>query len=269
MGNFPFGDTSKFTLEICCSDLKSARVAEKNGADHIELCQNIEQGGVTPSYGLIKKRVEKLRMPVHVLIRPRPGHFAYGREELPTMMEDVAICRELGCAGVVVGFAGGIYNVNQIYTELVVGAAGDMSVTFHRAFDDILGAFGAEAFALEKVIEAGCKRLLTSGGEDTAEHGMDQIRHLVERAGGRISVMAEAGVNLENVKKIIQHTGVREVHTTAKQVRKQIGKSERKGLFEADEIVVDGKVVAKMVEALESIDVESLPSISPAQRSKK
>lgn len=202
-----FGDTSKFTLEICCSDLESARVAEKNGADRIELCQNIEQGGITPSYGLIKKCVEKLKIPVHVLIRPRPGHFAYSREELPTMMEDVAICRELGCAGVVVGFAGGICNVNQIYT--VVGAVGDMSVTFHRAFDDMLGAFGAEVFALQNVIEAGCKRLLTFEGEDTAEHGMDQIQHLVERAEGRISVMAGAGVTPENVKKTLQRTGVR------------------------------------------------------------
>lgn len=103
----PFGGTSKFTLEIGCSDVESAKVAEKNGADRIELCQNLEQGGVTPSYGMIKKCVEKLDIPVHVLIRPRPGPCIYRREEWPIIMEDVAICKELGCAGVVVGFGGG------------------------------------------------------------------------------------------------------------------------------------------------------------------
>lgn len=152
----PFGDTSKFTLEICCSDLESANVPEKNGADRIELCQNIEQGGVTPSYGLIKKCVEKLKIPVHVLIRPRPGPCAYGREEWPIMKEDVAICKELGCAGVVIGFQGGMYSINQAHTQRAVKAAGDMSVTFHRAFDDTLGAFNGLDLALEAVIDAGC-----------------------------------------------------------------------------------------------------------------
>jgi len=261
----PFGATSNFTLEICCSDLESARAAEKNGADRIELCQNLEQGGVTPSYGLIKKCVEQLKIPVHVLIRPRPGHFGYQEDELQVMFEDIAVCKELGCAGVVVGFADAEWKVNQALTRAAVEAAGSMAVTYHRAFDDICDEDPGSDRALEAVIDAGCSRLLTSGRAQTAEEGIDQIKRFVEQAQGRIVIMPGSGVSPENVKQIIQHTGVREVHTSAKHIKKHVNKKRRSGLFEADQIVVDGSVVAKMVEALERIDIETLPS-SPAAR---
>jgi len=184
-------------------------------------------------------------------------------------MEDLAICKELGCAGVVLGFGGGMYHIDRVHTQLAVDAAGDMSVTFNRAFDDTLGVFDSESLAFEGVIEAGCKRLLTSGGEETAEHGMEGIRDLVERAQGRISIMAGGGVTPENVKQIIQHTGVREVYTSAKRVKKHLDKNQRRGLFEADEIVVDGKIVAEMVEVLNSINIKSLPSLPPVHKKRK
>lgn len=183
-------------------------------------------------------------------------------------MEDVALCKELGCPGVVLGFEGGVYHIDRIHTQLAVDAAGDMSVTFNRAVDT-LGVFDSESLAFEGVVESRCERLLTSGGEETAEHGMEGIRDLVERAQGRISIMAGGGVTPENVKQITQHTGVREVHTSAKRVKKHLDKNQRKGLFEADEIVVDGKIVAEMVEVLNSINIKGVPSLPPAHKKRK
>ncbi|KAK5955450.1 hypothetical protein OHC33_003088 [Knufia fluminis] len=258
----PFGNTSKFTLEICCSDFESAKLAEKHGADRIELCQNLEQGGVTPSYGLIKKCVEKLNIPVHVLIRPRTGHFGYLSSEFDVMREDVKICKELGCAGVVIGVGGHSHKVDGGRNPALVEDAGGMAVTFHRAFDD-MSEYSDMLYALEAVIKTGCSRLLTSGGAETAEEGIDQVAELVQEAEGRIIIMAGSGVTPENVKHIIEQTGVREVHTSAKRVKKHTEKNQRRGLFEAHQLVVDGQIVSKMVEVLESIQLDSLPPLVP------
>lgn len=162
-----------------------------------------------------------------------------------------------------------MYHIDKLHTQLVVDATGDMSMTFNRAFNDTLGVFDSESLAFEGVIGAGCKRLLTSGGEETAEHGMERIRDLVERAEGEISIMAGGGVTPENLKQIIQHTGVREIHTSAKRVRKHLNKNQRKGLFEADEIVVDDKIVAEMAAVLNSISLKSLPSLIPAHKKRR
>lgn len=263
----PFGNTSKFTLEICCSDFDSAKLAQKHGADRIELCQDLPQGGVTPSYGLIKKCVEKLDIPVHALIRPRTGHFAYLDHEFDVMREDVAACRELGCAGVVIGVASAEHKVDRGRTRILVEAAGNMAVTYHRHFDDILSP--DLGYLLDSVIATGCTRLLTSGGAVTAEDGMVQIAHLVQAAQGKINIMAGSGVRPENVKQLIEQTGVREVHTSAKRVEKHPEKNQRRGLFECDQQVVDGRLVTEMVEALESIDIDSLESVSSEYRYKK
>lgn len=209
------------TLEIAANSLASALAAQEGGADRVELCENLGEGGCTPSYGTLAMARERLRIPLYVLIRPRAGDFRFDALERDTMLRDIELCVRLGCDGVVIGALDGNGDVDVALCRELVDAARPLGVTFHRAIDV---ARDPQA-ALKAAIALGCERVLTSGAHATAMEGADVIAALVQRAAGRIGVMAGAGVTPENVRDLVQRSGVREVHASAKVLRTSVTRS--------------------------------------------
>ncbi|MBX0289101.1 copper homeostasis protein CutC [Hymenobacter sp. HSC-4F20] len=200
-----------YTLEICAGSVQSAVAAQAGGAHRLELCQNLEQGGITPSFGLVQRVLSLVSIPVFVLIRPRPGNFCYSPDELAIMVTDIAQCRELGCAGVVLGVLDAQGRVDLPRCRALLKAAGPLPVTFHRAFD----ACPDQAQALEDVVALGCQRILTSGGQATAEAGQAQLAALVRQAAGRICIMPGAGIRPSNIWALATRTAATEFHASA------------------------------------------------------
>jgi len=198
-------------LEACVDSVESALSAQAGGADRVELCDNLLEGGTTPSAGSIALCCARLRIPVHVLIRPRGGDFVYSDLDLEVMRRDIAIAKELGARGVVFGILlpDGAVDVPRIRS--LAAAARPLLVTFHRAFD-----FTADADqALDDLIALGVDRLLTSGHAATAVEGTGILARLVQRAAGRITIAAGGGLSEENMLAVIERTGVPEVHVRA------------------------------------------------------
>ncbi len=202
----------QYFLEICATSLQSAKNAEAGGADRIELCTNLAEGGTTPSYGLIKACKKSLEIPVFVLIRPRGGDFVYHDEELAIMKHDIQVCKDLGVDGVVVGVLNKNKEVDRIACKQLIDLAKPMQVTFHRAFDDC----NDQEEALKSIIDLGCERLLTSGGKPTAIEGKAQLKKLVSLAKNKIEIMAGAGVKSANINELIEVTKAIAYHTTAR-----------------------------------------------------
>ena len=232
-----------YTLEICAASLTSAQAAQAGGAHRIELCQNLEQGGITPSYGLIRQVLARVSLPVFVLIRPRPGGFVYSPGELAIMRDDVEMCRELGCAGVVLGVLDTAGRVDIAACQELIKLAGAMEITFHRAFD----ACPDQTQALEDVIALGCQRVLTSGGQPTVEAGQNQLAALVAQAAGRIQIMPGAGISAGNVRALAAGTGAQEFHASAK---REVPPESAAGLFQAALWETDAALVARLVAEL-------------------
>lgn len=201
-----------FTLEIAANSLESALAAQEGGADRIELCENLGEGGATPSYGTLALARDRLQIPLYVLIRPRGGDFVYSPAEWDVMQRDVELCVQLGCDGVVIGALTPRGEVEWAGCSGLIAAAGTLGVTFHRAFDCVLDP----AAALEQVVGLGCERILTSGGRDDALQGADSIAEMAVQAAGRLSLMAGAGLTPDNLAEVAQRTGVREFHASAK-----------------------------------------------------
>ena len=199
-------------IEVCSTSLDDAREAEAGGAIRIELCSAITCGGVTPSHGLIKSVVDaNLNLDINVLIRAREGGFCYTPAEVDAMCQDIEFCREVGAHGVVIGALTADGDIDMDACQKMVAAAGDMPITFHRAFD----ICREPLVALEQIISLGCHRLLTSGQESSAEQGAEFIAELVKRAAGRIIIMPGAGINPKNIAAIEQKTAATEFHSTA------------------------------------------------------
>lgn len=203
-------------LEICAGSVESAIAARDGGAQRIELCAALEVGGVTPSAGLIEqaRKVEGIKL--NVLIRPRGGDFLYDRYEAACMEQDIYTCKQLGVDGVVIGALTADGDIDTLLCRRLITTASGMSVTFHRAYDMCRNP----KEALEELIALGCDRVLTSGQAATAEAGIPLLKELVEQAAGRISIMPGCGVNSINAAKIVQSTGVGEIHASA---RKNVG----------------------------------------------
>ena len=199
-------------VEICSNSLASARNALQGGATRIELCRRLEVGGLTPSYSDILSCADLSGLRIHVLVRPRAGDFCYSPAEVEEMMASVEMCRRMGAAAVVVGFLDSKGHVDVELTRRFVRLAAPMEVTFHRAFDE---ARQEPLEALRAVCEAGCHRLLTSGQRPTALEGAAVIRQLVE-ADLPIKILAGSGVTPDNVRQLIEATGVTEVHGSCK-----------------------------------------------------
>jgi len=205
-------NSKKFTLEICANSVESAIAAEKGGAQRIELCANLGEGGTTPSYGQIKWCVENLYLEVWPLIRPRGGDFNYSEAEFENILEDLSFCKKIGCSGVVIGLLNPDGTVDDMRCARIIAAATPLPVAFHRAFDMSINL----SSSLESIIKLGFVRILTSGGKEDAFVGVDEIKKIITEANGRIEIMPGAGINALNIIEIAKITGARSFHTTAK-----------------------------------------------------
>jgi len=198
-------------LEACVDSVESALAAQAGGAHRIELCEDLLEGGTTPSAGMIEVCRERLQIPVHVLIRPRGGDFVYSDVEIEVMQRDIALARRLGARGVVYGALRPDGSVDVERTKALLGVSRPLSVTFHRAFD-----FTPDAdAALDTLIGLGIDRVLTSGQAPTAVEGTRTLARLVTRAAGRIRILAGGGLTEENLAGVVASTGVPEVHVRA------------------------------------------------------
>ena len=188
----------KYKFEICTNSVESCLAAQQGGADRVELCAGIPEGGTTPSYGEIKMARELLSIRLHVIIRPRGGDFLYTPLEQSIMLHDIDMARQLGADGVVFGCLTPDGDIDLPLMERLMKASEGMSVTFHRAFDMCRNP----RKALEKIIALGCDRILTSGQQATAEKGISLLKELNVQADGRIIIMPGCGVNSDNIRKI-------------------------------------------------------------------
>ncbi|MEO8622386.1 MAG: copper homeostasis protein CutC [bacterium] len=198
-------------VEACVDAIDAALEAERGGAGRVELCGELLQGGVTPSAGLIAAVWERVDIPVFVLIRPRAGDFLYDANELDVMLRDVEMARSLDADGVVIGALTPQGDIDVDTVRKLVDAAGDMPVTFHRAFDFARD----QQAALDALIALGVTRVLTSGGAATALEGAPVLARLVEQAGKKIIILAGGSISAENVEEVVRVSGVREVHVRA------------------------------------------------------
>jgi len=195
-------------LEICVDSAESAIAAQHGGANRVELCSDLLEGGVTPSAGMIAVVRKEISIGLHVMIRPRGGNFPYSSSEFEAMKHDLEVARNLRADGVVLGILNHDGNIDVTRTRELVERARPLAVTFHRAFDMVPNL----TQSLEDVIGTGAYRILTSGGEAKAEDALETLATLVEKAGTRITILAGGGIRDHNVKRIIEVTGVREVH---------------------------------------------------------
>ena len=193
-------------IECCCTSVAEVNEAVAGGASRIELCENLETGGVTPSRDLIREVLSVCPLPVNVLIRPRGGDFVFSDNETSRMIEDIVFCRQAGAAGIVSGALLADGSVDTGTMHKLISAARPLSVTFHRAFDCCNDPYRA----IEDIIALGCDRLLTSGLSASAFEGRELIRELVTIAGDRIVVMPGAGIRPSNIAYIDRATGARE-----------------------------------------------------------
>ena len=203
---------SKVTLEIAVFSVQSALDAIQAGADRIELCENPNEGGTTPSYGSLLAMSKQQIVPVFPIIRPRGGDFLYTDTEYQIMKQDIIVAKELGFKGVVIGLLNSDGSIDKIRTAELVSLAKPMQVTFHRAFDRCVDPIQG----LEDIIETGCHRILTSGQVPNVANALPLIKQLVEQANGRIVIMPGSGVRANNINEILQQTGVVEIHSSAR-----------------------------------------------------
>lgn len=207
--------SNKSKIEICANSVESAVKAQQAGAYRVELCAGIPEGGTTPSFGEIRMARQLLNQTkLHVIIRPRGGDFLYSPIEQEIMLHDIKVARQLGADGVVFGCLTAEGYVDVPLMQKLMNAVGEMSVTFHRAFD----MCSNPKEALEQIIGLGIDRVLTSGQETTAEKGIPLLKELVEQADGRIIIMPGCGVRENNIGKIEAETGAKEFHTSARSI---------------------------------------------------
>ena len=226
-----------FLLEICVDSVESAIAAQEGGADRVELCANLNEDGTTPSTGMIEVARKNLTIGLQVMIRPRGGDFCYSAREFEIMQKDVAVAKTLGADGVVFGILNSNRTIDVVRTRELIELARPLQVTFHRAFDVAV----APLPALETLIELRVERLLTSGQARTAMEGLALITQLAQKAAGRISIVPASGINAENVRRIIQMSGVQEVHVGSAVTRvKKDSPAERfaaaRGMVEAQKV---------------------------------
>ena len=230
-------------LEIAVFNLESAIVAEKAGADRIELCENPYDGGTTPSYGTLKITKEKIKIPVFPIIRPRGGDFLYSEIEFEIMQKDISLCKELGFEGVVIGLLQVDGNIDEIRTKALVDLAYPMEVTFHRAFDRAINPLAS----LETIIRCGCQRILSSGQTPNAWDGKDLIKQLIEQAQDRIIIMPGSGIRSNHIKEMVAFTGAIEIHSSARKSTSSLMTFQQNSMDEKlENIQVDADEIRKM-----------------------
>ena len=204
-------------LEICANSYQSAINAEKAGAHRIELCSELAVGGITPTYGLLKKVMADLNIPVHVLIRPRSGDFTYSNDEFEIMKENIVLCKELGCAGIVSGILHQDQTIDAERTQELIELSKPMNFTFHRGFDWTPNP-------QEAIVELGLlgvDRVLTSGQAESAEKGILLLQELQEINENELIIMPGGGINPSNAY-LFKESGFQEIHCSATSIRQSI-----------------------------------------------
>ena len=204
---------NKPLIEACVDSYQSCVNATKGGADRLELCSHLIIGGCTPTLPVFKQVQRDCKgVKINVLIRPRFGDFLYTEDEIEAMCEDIAMFRDLGANGVVIGALTPDGDLDIEVMKRMMACAGDMAVTLHRAFDMTRDPFKT----LEEAIELGCKTILTSGQQSNVVEGKDLLKEVYEKAAGRIDIMAGCGVKKWNIQEIHDHTGIVVFHTTGR-----------------------------------------------------
>jgi copper homeostasis protein len=198
-------------LEVSVEGVDGLLVAQDNGADRVELCASVLEGGITPSMGMVREALRRARVPIFVIVRPRGGDFLYSEAEFESMRQDVIELKALGVPGVVSGCLTNCAEVDQERTAELMRLARPMSFTFHRAFDMARDSVQA----LEVLISQGVDRVLTSGQRATAIEGLPNLKHLGQVAGGRIIVMPCGGLRAANIGQVYRETGLWELHFAA------------------------------------------------------
>ena len=204
----------KYLLEICVDSIESAINAQVAGADRIELCDNLLEGGTTPSYGTILSVKNNLDIAINVIIRPRGGDFLYSDDEFEIMRRDIEICGEAGVNGIVLGLLTAAGQIDTERTARLIEFASPMQVTFHRAFDMCRDPFRG----LEDIIASGATCILTSGQKNKVNEGLSLVNELVEKAADRIIIMPGSGIDENNIKLVAQSTGAKEFHLTGRKI---------------------------------------------------
>lgn len=246
-----------FKLEICIDSIESAINAQLAGADRVELCDNLTEGGTTPSTGIIESVRSNFSAGVHVIIRPRGGDFLYSDAEFDIMRRDIEKCGEEGIDGVVFGILRKDGSVDTERTSKLVELAQPMAVTFHRAFDLCTDPFRS----LSEIIETGASRVLTSGQEKNAMEGSVLIKQLVGIAGSRIIIMPGGGLDETNIEELARETGAVEFHLTGRKTinsemlfrRETIHMGGIPGVSEYSRKVADTEKIKKIIKILKMI----------------
>jgi len=198
-------------LEIACFNADSAIIADKSGADRIELCSGLDEGGLTPEPNDVNLVLSKVKIPVFVMIRPRGGDFRYSDQEFSAMKDAILFFKTSGVQGFVFGILDKNQKIDRLRNNQLVKLADPLPCTFHRAFDRTLDAF----IALEQIINCGFKTILTSGHRSDALQGAEELKRLIQHANGRIEIMPGGGVRFENLTNLIKNTGARYYHSSA------------------------------------------------------
>ena len=203
------------TIEVCIDNIESLMTAQSAGANRIELCSSLAQGGLTPSAGLIQTALKYAKIPVFSMIRPREGDFLYSSHEIEIMLAEIHTAKKLGVQGLVFGVLTKEAQIDTALLKILMEASKGLQVTFHRAIDCCENA----EQAIDSIITAGCHRVLTSGLSENALVGSHVIKSMVKQSKNKLSIIAAAGLNAQNVQEIIQISGVNEVHLSGKTQR--------------------------------------------------
>jgi len=228
-------------LEICIDSVESAIAAESGGAQQVELCSALVEGGLTPSLGLIRAVRSRIGIGLHIMIRPRSGDFVYSAEEFAIMRDDIAIAKKAEADGVVLGVLSAGDEVDVDRTRALVEFARPMEVTFHRAIDMTHDIFAA----LEDVIHTGADRILTSGAQPTAMGGRHTLEKLVRNANRRVRIMAGGNVRPQNVTEIAKISGITEFHTALRHRVPEVRQRQLKRIHLGDPRVENNRGVVR------------------------
>ena len=231
-------------LEICANSYQSAKNAQRAGAHRIELCQELSVGGLTPSFGLIKKVVEDLSIKTFVLIRPRSGNFLYNNSEFEIMKQDIMKCKELGCHGIVSGVLDSNQNIDVERTKELVECSKPLPFTFHRAFDIVPEPMKA----LNELIDLGVERILTSGQESMAISGIELLKQLKTKSNNRIIILPGSGIKTSNVK-IFVESGFNEIHASASSTIEELNTS---SMFYAEQTESNVQSIKSLIKSMQN-----------------
>ena len=194
--------------EACVESFEKTLEAQNNGADRIELCENLSVGGTTPSYGTVKICLEKLNIPIFPMIRARGGNFVYSKDEIEIMKEDIKVFKDLGVKGLVLGCLTSDNKIDLELTKTLVNLAYPMEITFHKAIDEISNPLDY----IDDLVDIGIKRILTSGGKATALEGKDLINEMIKKSNGRLKIVVAGKVTKENLNELSNLISADEFH---------------------------------------------------------